>query len=110
MENAGPKSSLSAYADDIALVLVDFRNYLKVIASLFSLFEAVSGLAERFFEATGATLHSGAFSDNPASLKVLQRLGSKITGQREIWSVSRGRMTQEITTALTPALFTPYRF
>ena len=72
--------------------------------------EAVSGLAERFFEATGATLHSGAFSDNPASLKVLQRLGSKITGQREIWSVSRGRMTQEITTALTPALFTPYRF
>ncbi|MGV0879803.1 GNAT family N-acetyltransferase [Martelella sp. FLE1502] len=72
--------------------------------------EAVSGVAERFFAETGATLHSGAFSDNPASLRVLQRLGSKITGQREIWSVSRGRMTQEITTALTPALFTPYRF
>ncbi|MEO2038107.1 MAG: GNAT family N-acetyltransferase [Martelella sp.] len=72
--------------------------------------EAVSGVAERFFAETGATLHSGAFSDNPASLRVLQRLGSKITGQREIWSVSRGRMSQEITTALTPALFTPYRF
>lgn len=73
--------------------------------------EAVSGLAERFFDRSGgATLHSGAFTDNPASLRVLQRLGSKITGQREIWSVSRGRMTQEITTALTPALFTPYRF
>ena len=72
--------------------------------------EAVSGLAERFFEETAATLHSGAFSDNPASLKVLQRLGFKITGQRDIWSVSRGRMTQEITTALTPATFQPYRF
>ncbi|WP_180898334.1 GNAT family N-acetyltransferase [Martelella soudanensis] len=73
--------------------------------------EAVSGLAERFFDRSGgATLHSGAFTDNPASLKVLQRLGFQVTGLRETWSVSRGRMAQEVTTALTPALFRPYRF
>lgn len=46
--------------------------------------EAVSALVERFFDRSGdATLHSGAFTDNPASLKVLQRLGFQVTGLRE---------------------------
>lgn len=73
--------------------------------------EAVSGIADRFFRRMGdITLHSGAFTENPASLRVQQKLGFQVTGLRDTWSVSRGQMLQEVTTALKPEYFQAFRF
>lgn len=73
--------------------------------------EAASALLGRFFAEKGAvTLHSGAFAENGASLKVQQRLGFQVTGLRDTYAASRGAMVQEVTTALTPDYFRPYHF
>lgn len=73
--------------------------------------EAASGLVDRFFRRMGAVnLHSGALAENPASLRVQQKLGFSVTGLRDTYSVSRGQMLQEVTTALTPEYFRPYTF
>ena len=73
--------------------------------------EAVSGLMERCFRRVGnVAVHSGAFTENPASLRVQQRLGFQITGLKDTYCVGRGQMLQEVTTALTPEYFSPFQF
>ena len=64
--------------------------------------EAVGAVAERFFRRMpGEVLHSGVFADNPASLKVQQKLGFNITGCSEIYAVARSTMVAHIDTELT---------
>lgn len=73
--------------------------------------EAASGLIARFFQQMGdVTLHSDAFTENTASQKVQKKLGFKVTGLKDIYSISQGQMMPAITTALRPEYFQPYRF
>lgn len=63
--------------------------------------EAVAAVVERFFRRMPEeTLHSGVFADNPASLRVQQKLGFHITGCRETYAVARSSMVAHIDTEL----------
>ena len=54
--------------------------------------EAATGLIAEARETMGASsLIAGAFADNPASLRVLQKLGFELTGEEEMY-FSMGRM------------------
>lgn len=69
--------------------------------------EAVAAVVERFFRRMpGETLHSGVFADNPASLRVQQKLGFHITGCRETYAVARSSMVAHIDTELKAEDFT----
>lgn len=57
------------------------------------------------FDAGGGTVAAGAFADNPASLRVQQKLGFSVTGRGEVFSMARNRMVTEIRTSLTQAAF-----
>lgn len=64
--------------------------------------EAVAAVTERFFRRMpGAILHSGVFADNPASLKVQEKLGFRITGCRQVYATARVAMVAHIDTVLT---------
>lgn len=70
--------------------------------------EAVGALLERFFaRLMGETLFSGAIADNPASLKVQEKLGFQTTGATKIYSHSRGAMVDLIKTEVTFGSFMP---
>jgi RimJ/RimL family protein N-acetyltransferase len=50
-------------------------------------------------------LSSGVFVDNPASLRVQEKLGFAVTGRREVYCVARGHLVEHIDTALTRERF-----
>ncbi len=50
-------------------------------------------------------IHSGVFFDNPASLRVQQKLGFVESGRRQVECLARGRKIEHIDTALTRARF-----
>lgn len=63
--------------------------------------EAAAAVLERFFRRMpDATLHSGAFADNLASLHVQKKLGFRIADADEIFCLSRNRMVPHIETIL----------
>jgi len=71
--------------------------------------EAVKGLMLEAHETLGAnSLIAGAFSDNPASLRVLQKLGFKLTGEEEMY-FSMGRMEKAHSLNLRLDFETPQR-
>jgi RimJ/RimL family protein N-acetyltransferase len=64
--------------------------------------EAVYAAVERFFRRMpGTTLHSGVFADNPASLRLQEKLGFKITGCSQIYARARNATVAHIETRLT---------
>ncbi|MBP1851983.1 GNAT family N-acetyltransferase [Rhizobium halophytocola] len=70
--------------------------------------EAVQATVERFFRRMpGVTLHSGVFADNPASLRVQEKLGFAVTGSSQVFSVGRNAMVSHIDTALDEGRFRP---
>ncbi len=70
--------------------------------------EAVSAVIERFFgRMMGETLFAGAIADNPASLKVQDKLGFQVTGTSDVYSHSRGAMVRVIDTEVTFGSFMP---
>ena len=65
--------------------------------------EAVKAALERFARRMPeVAVYSGAFADNPASLKLQQKLGFEITGCSEIYSFARNTMVPHIETVLKP--------
>lgn len=63
--------------------------------------EAADAVLARFFAAAEhETVFSGVFADNPASLKIQQKLGFIVTGCSDIYSLSRGAMVPHIETML----------
>jgi len=65
--------------------------------------EAVSAALERFGRRMPETsVHSGVFVDNPASLKLQEKLGFRITGCTEVYSFARNTMVPHIETVLSP--------
>lgn len=70
--------------------------------------EAVGAIVERFFaRMMGETLYAGAIADNPASLKVQDKLGFQVTGSSDVYSHSRGAMVPVIDTEVTFGSFMP---
>ena len=70
--------------------------------------EAVSTmLARHFATRPDCPVRSGIMVDNPASLRLQERLGFAITGVRDVWSLPRGRMVHLIETELVADRFTP---
>ena len=70
--------------------------------------EAAPAAIERFFRRMPETpLYSGAFADNPASLKIQQKLGFRITGCRDLFCLARNAMVPHLETVLTPEDFRP---
>lgn len=70
--------------------------------------EAVGAIVERFFgRMMGETLFAGAIADNPASLKVQDKLGFQVTGTSDVYSHSRGAMVRVIDTEVTFGSFMP---
>ena len=68
--------------------------------------EAVAGVVEHFFKQMPAdVLYSGVFADNPASLRVQDKLGFQIIGCHEIYAVARASMVTHLDTALTAKAF-----
>ena len=64
--------------------------------------EAVAAVGERFFRRMpGTALHSGVFADNPASLRVQEKLGFRVTGCHQIYATARAAMVAHIDTVLT---------
>jgi RimJ/RimL family protein N-acetyltransferase len=65
--------------------------------------EAVTAALERFGRRMpDVAVFSGVFADNPASLKLQQKLGFDITGCAEIYSFARSTMVPHIETVLKP--------
>lgn len=65
--------------------------------------EAVAATLERFSRRMPETMvHSGVFADNPASLRLQEKLGFRMTGCSEIFSFARNTMVTHVETALKP--------
>jgi Acetyltransferases, including N-acetylases of ribosomal proteins len=65
--------------------------------------EATGALLDRFFRRMpDVAIESGAFADNAASLKIQQKLGFRITGCSEMYSLSRNAIVAHIDTLLQP--------
>jgi RimJ/RimL family protein N-acetyltransferase len=65
--------------------------------------EAVAATIERFARRMPETpVHSGAFADNPASLKLQEKLGFSVSGCAEVFSFARSTMVAHIETVLVP--------
>lgn len=65
--------------------------------------EAVGATLERFARRMpDVAVFSGIFADNPASLKLQQKLGFEIIGCSEVYSFARNTMVPHIETALKP--------
>lgn len=70
--------------------------------------EAAGAVIERFFaRMMGETLFAGAIADNPASLRVQDKLGFQVTGASDVYSHSRGAMVRVIDTEVTFGSFMP---
>ncbi|WP_338810987.1 GNAT family N-acetyltransferase [Agrobacterium leguminum] len=70
--------------------------------------EAVAAVVERFFRRMpGVVLHSGVFADNPASLRVQEKLGFRVTGCHQIYATARAAMVAHIDTTITAEDFIP---
>jgi RimJ/RimL family protein N-acetyltransferase len=68
--------------------------------------EAVAAVVEHFFEhKPGEVLYSGMFADNPASLRVQDKIGFHIIGCKEVYAVARASMVTHLDTALTAEAF-----
>ncbi|WP_416407701.1 GNAT family N-acetyltransferase [Agrobacterium rosae] len=68
--------------------------------------EAVAGVVEHFFQQKPKdVLYSGMFADNPASLRVQDKLGFQIIGCHEVYAVARASMVTHLDTALTAKAF-----
>lgn len=68
--------------------------------------EAVAAGIDRFYRRMPeAIIHSGAFADNTASLKIQEKLGFSIMRCDDLYSRARGAMTPHIETRLAPASF-----
>lgn len=65
--------------------------------------EAAAAAIERFFRRMPETaIHSGVFADNPASLRIQEKLGFRVTGCRDIYSSARNAMVAHLETVLEP--------
>ncbi|WP_047453734.1 GNAT family N-acetyltransferase [Rhizobium rhizogenes] len=65
--------------------------------------EAVGATLERFARRMpDVAVFSGIFADNPASLKLQQKLGFEIIGCSEVYSFARNTMVPHIETVLKP--------
>ena len=65
--------------------------------------EAVAATLERFARRMpDVAVFSGIFADNPASLKLQQKLGFEIIGCSEVYSFARNTMVPHIETVLKP--------
>ncbi|WP_087005332.1 GNAT family N-acetyltransferase [Rhizobium sullae] len=65
--------------------------------------EAVAAVLERFSRRMPDTaVHSGVFADNPASLRLQEKLGFRMTGCAEIYSFARNTMVSHVETVLQP--------
>jgi len=72
--------------------------------------EAAGAVLERFFRRMPqATVYSGAFADNLASLNIQRKLGFRIVNADEVFSVARNSMVPHIETALQASDLTPPR-
>lgn len=70
--------------------------------------EAVHAATSRFLmRMPGTEIHSGVLADNPASLKVQEKTGFRVTGCSEIFCLARGAMVAHIETRLAPGDFRP---
>ena len=68
--------------------------------------EAARSLLAYAFETRGVeAVSSSVFVDNPASLRVQEKLGFAVTGLGEIWSRPRGTPVSALTTRLAAAEF-----
>lgn len=68
--------------------------------------EAAAAAIDRFYRRMPeAVIHSGAFADNTASLKIQERLGFSIMRCDDLFSRARGAMAPHIETRLVPASF-----
>jgi RimJ/RimL family protein N-acetyltransferase len=65
--------------------------------------EAVAVAVDRFLRRMPEMpVYSGVFADNPASLKLQERLGFQVTGCAEVYSFARNTMVPHIETVLEP--------
>ncbi|WP_337267893.1 GNAT family N-acetyltransferase [Oryzifoliimicrobium ureilyticus] len=65
--------------------------------------EAAAAALERFSRRMPqVAVHSGVFTDNPASLKVQEKLGFRMTGCVETFSFARNTMVPMVETVLQP--------
>ncbi|TCU16378.1 GNAT family N-acetyltransferase [Rhizobium sullae] len=65
--------------------------------------EAVAAVLERFSRRMPDTaVHSGVFADNPASLRLQEKLGFRMTGCADIYSFARNTMVSHVETVLQP--------
>ncbi|AJD43287.1 GNAT family N-acetyltransferase [Rhizobium sp. SEMIA 4085] len=65
--------------------------------------EAVAAVLERFSRRMPeSAVHSGVFADNPASLRLQEKLGFRMTGCAEIYSFARNTMVSHVETVLQP--------
>jgi RimJ/RimL family protein N-acetyltransferase len=70
--------------------------------------EAVRASTGRFLmRMPGTEIHSGVFADNPASLKVQEATGFRVTGCGEVFSRGRNATVAHIETRLSPGDFRP---
>ncbi|CAN7343992.1 GNAT family N-acetyltransferase [Rhizobium sp. LjRoot30] len=68
--------------------------------------EATAAAIERFFRRMPeTTLYSGVFADNPASLRIQEKLGFRLTGCGDVFCVARNAMVPHIQTVLAPDAF-----
>jgi len=68
--------------------------------------EAVGAALDRFLRRMpGIELQSGVFVDNPASLRIQQKLGFTITGCGDLFNLSRNAMVPHVETKLRPEDF-----
>ncbi|MDO1584755.1 GNAT family N-acetyltransferase [Rhizobium oryzicola] len=68
--------------------------------------EAVSAVIERFLRRMPQTdIHSGAFADNQASLRIQEKLGFRIQRCSDIYSLSRSAMVPHLETRLSAENF-----
>ena len=65
--------------------------------------EAVAAVLERFSRRMPEVpVHSGVFADNPASLRLQEKLGFRMTGCSEVYSFARNTMVAHVETILQP--------
>lgn len=70
--------------------------------------EAASAAIERFFRRMPeVVLHSGAFADNTASLRIQEKLGFSVKSCSDLYSLARNAVAPHIETELTQAGFRP---
>lgn len=70
--------------------------------------EAAGAAVERFFRRMpDEVLHSGAFADNAASLRIQEKLGFAVTRSGDLYSRSRNAVAPHIETQVTQADFRP---